>query len=780
MHPADRDQVMERFFELIDQPETVVEDVTYRFRHADGSWVWLESSAVNKSSSAAGGYVINSRDISKRVRREQELQERVKELNAIRRTVELWEQHPEDTTELLEALVHDLPDSFQYPEYTEVRVTYGPVTKSSGAFEQTQNRIEAVRETNIGASLRLAVGIQEVDSEWQPGFIDEERELLQTVVGFLRQYFDRQEHLSELERTRERYEQILRHLSDYVTIVDGNGEITYVSPAVEEVANFEPTEVIGTSALEYVLDADHEEAAAAFSEPITNPDKEVNVEYRIQTADGSVRWVEARGSNYLDDPVLEGILVAVRDITERKERERRYEAIFNQTYQFTGLLEPDGTFVEVNQPALDFGNLDRDEVIGTKMWDAPSFRHSEETKDRAREAVMQAAQGDFVRHELPVQGAEGDEVIIDFSVRPVIDEDGDVILLVPEGRDITELKQREEELRRERDRFQMAFDTVPEPVVHVVFEGNDPIVRRVNDAFAETFGYAQEEARGQSLDSLIIPGDRLDEACEINRQVREETRIEEEIVRETPEGEKQFLFTAKTMSLGEGQLEGIGTYVDLTEQKRRERELVRQNERLDRFASLVSHDLRNPLNVATGRLALATEECDSSHLEDVANAHERMEALIDDLLQLARQGQPVGDFEALSVPDLVESCWSTVETKEATMRMETSNTIRADRSRLRQLFENLTRNAVEHGGRAVSLTVGDLETGFYLEDDGVGIPESEREDVFNAGYSSTEDGTGFGLAIVKEIVDAHGWKIEVTESDAGGARFEITGVELVD
>jgi signal transduction histidine kinase len=73
-----------------------------------------------------------------------------------------------------------------------------------------------------------------------------------------------------------------------------------------------------------------------------------------------------------------------------------------------------------------------------------------------------------------------------------------------------------------------------------------------------------------------------------------------------------------------------------------------------------------------------------------------------------------------------------------------------------------------------------MNEGFYVADTGFGIPESDRMEVFEAGYSTSEDGTGFGLRIVKQIVDAHGWDITVTESNQGGARFDITGVELAD
>jgi signal transduction histidine kinase len=216
---------------------------------------------------------------------------------------------------------------------------------------------------------------------------------------------------------------------------------------------------------------------------------------------------------------------------------------------------------------------------------------------------------------------------------------------------------------------------------------------------------------------------------------------------------------------------------NVTDQIENRRELRHQNERLDEFASIVSHDLRSPLTVAEGHLELARETCESDDLARAADALDRSQTLIDDLLTLAREGEQGTEVESVALADVAESGWRTAEIGSATLDTDTTQAIRADRSRLQQLFENLYRNAVEHGGDDVTVSVGAMDDGFYVADTGPGIPEAEREDVFEAGYSTSEDGTGFGLRIVEQIADTHGWKITVTESEQDGARFEITGVE---
>ena len=224
------------------------------------------------------------------------------------------------------------------------------------------------------------------------------------------------------------------------------------------------------------------------------------------------------------------------------------------------------------------------------------------------------------------------------------------------------------------------------------------------------------------------------------------------------------------------------TLTDVTEKRRHERELERTNERLERFASTVSHDLRNPLNVAQGRLALHREAHDDEHLATASNALDRMERLIEEILTLSRQGRAISETETVALSAVVDDCWEVVDTGEAAVHVESDRSLAADADRLQQLLENLFRNAIEHAGPDVTIRVGSLEEGigFYVADDGPGIPADDCEAVFESGYSTARDGTGFGLAIVKEIADAHGWDIRATAGTDGGARFEVSGVEPAD
>ena len=200
-------------------------------------------------------------------------------------------------------------------------------------------------------------------------------------------------------------------------------------------------------------------------------------------------------------------------------------------------------------------------------------------------------------------------------------------------------------------------------------------------------------------------------------------------------------------------------------------ERQRQYARLDSFAGMLAHELRNPLQIARIYHAGADDD-------EVSDALDRIEELVDVMLVIARGEDSAIDRETVELAAAATEAWDDVPADETRLRVETDRTVEADPAHLRHLLVNLFANAVEHGGPDATVRIGDLPGGFYVDDDGSGIPDSERQRVFKAGYTTDETGIGLGLTFVGQLADTYGWECLLTESDEGGARFEFTGVDV--
>ena len=361
-------------------------------------------------------------------------------------------------------------------------------------------------------------------------------------------------------------------------------------------------------------------------------------------------------------------------------------------------------------------------------------------------------------------------------------------------------------------RYERLVETVGDGMYALDSDGH---FMTVNNGLMEMTGYSREGLLGEHI-SIIIEDDAIDEGRRLVREMYERNQMTAETkeVQVRPKAGDPYPGEVQIALLPyDDEFRGtVGVVRDVTERKRREEELERQNERLEAFASIVSHDLRNPLGVSQGYLDLAKEESDEAvaeYLGHVEDGLDRMEDIIGDVLALARQGQTVTDTEPVELVGLAREAWSNVETESATLDVAGDLRFAADRSRLLRSFENLFRNAVEHGstssrtesddaiehgGGDVTVTVGPLaadhasgfefagddsptRTGFYVADDGPGMPAEIREHAFDSEFTTSDEGLGIGLWVVREVASAHGWMVDVVESEDGGARFEFEDVE---
>ncbi|WP_424001370.1 ATP-binding protein [Haloarcula salina] len=302
---------------------------------------------------------------------------------------------------------------------------------------------------------------------------------------------------------------------------------------------------------------------------------------------------------------------------------------------------------------------------------------------------------------------------------------------------------------------QVGSDMVGENYLAVCRTGDDEIGTRAADGIEAVIGGEQ------STFSLEYPCHAPDEKRWFTMRVR------------------QFEFDGDPLVLV--------VHADITDRYLAEQAVAERNDLLELVTGILSHDLRNPLSVALARNEML-EDAEDGHVSAVERSLERMNDIIDDALFIAREAE-VADLETVALGDAAREAWSHVRTDNGVLNAPTDATISADRTLLLQLFENLFRNSIEHGttddadgdgAATVTLTVAVHDDGFTVADDGPGIPPDQREQVFEAGFTTDSGGSGLGLLIVREIATAHGWEIDVTDAPDGGAMFVVSGVTVND
>ena len=602
------------------------------------------------------------------------------------------------------------------------------------------------------------------------------------------------------ERNRNRLEQILKTVPSCVVRLDHEGRFVFANDRAVEVLGLEETDL---------TDRAYNDPDWQITDLQGNPIPEEELPFRqvrdsgeplygfrhtISWPDGTERVLSVNGAPLFDgDGNVESVVFSLTDITdwwESEERLRettaRLEALFENSPDMINVHDEEGTILDPNARLCEATGYDREQLSGMKVWEIDQSVNPAEVQAVWNEMES----GDRERFESDFQRRDGTEFPVEVRITR-LDLDGEPRFIAI-CRDVTEREQRERELEAMERRIQAILKNTTVPMFMKDREGRYIFVNR---EYKELFGLEDGEIEGNTDHDIHPPG-MAEEVQELDQAVIERGEPLEAEERIVVDGEERVFFASKVPIYDTGDRSDtddpvalFGVATDISDRKERERELQRKNEKLAEFASVVSHDLRNPLNVASGRLGLAQEECESEHLDAVHTALERMERIINDVLRLAREGQDIGDTERVDTSVTIQAAWaiaadetataSLVVEDEASANGDGLGPIEADGTRFQQLLENLFRNAVDHGSENATVRVGRLPDGFYVEDDGPGIPEAKREAVLEAGYSTNDDGTGFGLSIVKEVVEAHGWEIAVTEGSSGGARFEITGVEFV-
>jgi len=631
----------------------------------------------------------------------------------------------------------------------------------------------------------------------------------------------------QLAAERERFQLLFERLTQPVVEVEYQDEqpiVLQVNSAFEATFGYTADEIVGESLDEFIVPEEFHEEAEAINDRGQEGGRLSSESVTRRTADGRREFL-LQNAAYADGS---GGFAIYTDVTEREERERRLRRSLDLLEHTERLASTGGWEVDLRtgdvhwtDGAYTAHGLDPSDDV------EPTLSSVMELYDPADRALIGRTLTELPRDDEPLveelrldTPAAEDSRWVRVGGESVTDE-GEVVAVRGAVADITDRKRRERKLERRNDLFEQAERIADIGAWETDLEADEGWW---TDQVARIYGLptSYDPDPGEGIE-YFHPEDReeiraaFDRACETGEPYDLELRVE------AADDERRWVRVQCDPALEDGDVVRVrGTLQDITDRKRRERELRRQNERLDEFASVVSHDLRTPLSVARGRLELLEERIGPDEdLEAVTDAHDRMATLIEDLLGLARSGEPVEARSWVDLASVVEECERALERADATVSVAGDHAVKADESRLRQLLENLIRNAVEHApgepsrpdgeptgepeasgagstpgvtssdggspavddrwgdaGTSVTIEVGPLadEPGFYVADDGVGVRPADRERVFESGYSTAADGTGFGLAIARDIADVHGWDLAMTESRWGGARVEVRNV----
>ena len=741
------------------------------YRRRDGSTFPVEVHIRRLDIEGEARFVAISRDISDRKQREQEL-----------------ERYERITENLPVGVFRSTPDGEIVNMNAEFVSLFGGDSKAELRDFESQNlwADRADREALLDRLERDGVVTEQLfeaetldgESRWVETTLrvaEEDGE--QYLDGVMRDVTDRRERRRRLEQAQTMFE----NAQDALFLVDVDEELTVerVNPAYEAATGFSEDALRGRTPREILGGDTGAEIERTYRECI---DRGEPLEYEEELPiDDHTSW-ETRIAPVVIDGEVEKLAGATRDITERKARERelqrnqrRFRALFEDPNILVGLLQTDGTVIDTNSTAMEYVDASLDDVTGDPLWNTPWW--SDEMRSVVRAKVERAADGNYVTYEADLTKPEGEPYSVEGVIRPVTDDTERVVSLVISARDVTERTER----ARRLEQYEMIVETTDD-IAFVVDE--EWTIDLVNQSVSEYVDASPGEFEGQPVMQLADEFFAADELLERFRRTLERAlqaedgtgsaeRLELTV---SPNGDTAVFecrFSPLVTDNGRGAV--AITMRDITERKRREERLERQNERFDELASAVSHDLQTPLEVARGRAEMAVETGSPDQMEEALTALDRVDELREDLAEVLRTKEIVDETEPVDIGRIGHEAWGTVATPDETsLQVGDTPTVTADPGALRRLFENLFSNAVEHTGQDVAVRIGKTGDGFFIEDDGPGIPSDIRDEVFTPGYSTKTGGSGVGLASVRQIVLAHGWRISVTESARGGARFEIT------
>lgn len=491
----------------------------------------------------------------------------------------------------------------------------------------------------------------------------------------------------------------------------------------------------------------------------------------------------------------------MQELTNRDLRrsEKKFRAIFDQTFQFIGLLDIKGTLLAANKTSLDVLDIKEEDLLGNPFWETPWWNHSPELQKKLKNAIDRAAKGEFVRFEASHFNKEGNSFYVDFSLKPVHDDTGNVIMLIPEGRDITERIYAQEALQESQERYQGIYNATSDTIfIHDAATG---AIIDVNQAMLDMYGYTKEEALKLTVDNFSAgePPYTQNEADEkINAALLFGLQTFEWKAKRK-NGELFWVEVALKFTEFHGKRFIIAAVRDISDRKQVEEELIKikKLESIGVLAGGIAHDFNNILAAILGNISLANlllkpdEVKVHSLLQEAEKASLRAKGLTQQLLTFSKGGEPVKSLASISdvIMDSTEFILRGSDVKCEYSFPDDLWHAEIDRGQISQVIQNIILNSsqampeggiitihcenyVYNGTLTLPIAAGDYIK-VSLVDRGVGIPRDLLDKIYDPYFTTKHEGNGLGLAVTHSIIIQHKGHIAADSKQGQGTTVTI-------
>jgi PAS domain S-box-containing protein len=666
-----------------------------------------------------------------------ELKEKQELLN--RHTIELEEKVKERTAELgksekrFNAIIQSAPDAMVIANQNEIIQLVN--TQTEKLFGYTRNELigkqmdllipnrnkqlslsghELMGKTKQGKLLPVEISLSPIETS--------EGTLISVSIRDITERKKAEKVLIENELMfRDLTQNVPGVIYQWIERFDGTFGFTYVSPKLKQYFALETEEI--NKIPEYIHPDDKERWRISIEEANRN-ETPWFYEGRLVYPDGTIRWFRCHSIMSLKNEegrLRNGMMINITDqkLIEEKiaSNQKRFEAIFNSQYQFMGLLTTDGTLIEVNETALNFAGLQLKNVIGKPFWECYWWAISERMQLQLKQSIERAAKGEFIRYEADILGKGGIIATIDFSIKPVLDDLGKVILLIPEGRDITQRKLLEQRAREQEEQIRLFVKHTPAAVA--MFD-NQMRYMVASDRWYTDYGLTGVEIIGKSHYKIFPEIDDMAKWKGIHQRCLDgAVEINEQDAFSRANGITDWLrYEIYPWRTSNNKIGGIIMFTEVITEKMKvqdnlrnlNKKLTESNKELEQFAYVASHDLQEPLRMVSSFLQLLEkkykaqlDETAHQYINFAVDGSERMKNLINDLLKFSRVGTTVEENSEIDCNILLKNVIKVFEQKindnEAQIKFAKLPVIRANKTQVEQLFQNLIGNALKYRGK---------------------------------------------------------------------------------